>query len=169
MLSRLQTCVRTIGLVNNFTKQSKLHHKITKYNFNHYRNITYYTKDHEFINYKKEENTAEIGITFYAKDSLGEIIFIDNEFECGDEVDVGDEIITLESTKATGCVSSPVTGEIEELNNDFIEDLDEYNKLSKDDETQYWLAQIKLSNEIDTTELLTKEEYEDLVTKLNNT
>ena len=72
-------------------------------NKNKIRTITYYTETHEFINYDEKMNTAKLGITYYAKNSLGEIIFIENDFEVGDNIEEEDEEVTLESTKAYRC------------------------------------------------------------------
>ena len=79
---------------------------------NNIRNITYFTETHEFIDYDEKTNIAKLGITYYAKNSLGEIIFIDNDFEVGDNVEMNNEVATLESTKATGVLSTPIKGEI---------------------------------------------------------
>lgn len=79
---------------------------------NNIRKITYYTKTHKFIDYNKENQTAKLGITYYAKNSLGEIIFIENNFEEGATVKVEDEVITIKSTKAIGVLSNPIEGEI---------------------------------------------------------
>lgn len=72
---------------------------------NNIRKITYYTKSHEFIDYDEKEKTAKLGITSYAKNSLGEILFIEKDYETEDTVEVEDEVITLESTKATWYIS----------------------------------------------------------------
>lgn len=137
------------------------------YMFNNIRKLTYYTKTHEFIDYNKENQTAKLGITYYAKNSLGEIIFIENDFEVGDTVEVEDEVVTLESTKATGILSTPIEGEIIKYNDKIIDDLDNYNNISVDKENEYWLVKLQLENDLNLTDLLCEEEYRNYIISLD--
>lgn len=153
-ISRLSTQIRPIIRNNNINNTI-------------IRNITYFTDSHEFINYDEKEKTAKLGITFYAKHSLGEILFIEKDYEIGDTVEVEDEVITLESTKATGVLSTPLEGKIIQYNDELIEDLDNYNNINADKEYEYWLVELQLENELDISGLLCVEEYSKLITVLD--
>jgi len=131
------------------------------------RNITYFTDSHEFIDYNEKEKTAKLGITYYAKHSLGEILFIEKDYEIGDTVEVEDEVITLESTKATGVLSTPLEGKIIQYNDELIEDLDNYNNINANKENEYWLVELQLENELDLTIFLTQDEYTKYITVLD--
>ena len=134
---------------------------------NNIRNITYFTKTHEFINYDEKMNTAKLGITYYAKNSLGEIIFIENDYEVGDNIEVNDEVVTLESTKATGVLSTPIEGEILQYNDELISDLDTYNNMDEKKETEFWLLKIQMDEELNTSGLLCEDEYTKYITVLD--
>lgn len=70
-----------------------------------------YTTDHEWVSYNPQSKSIKIGITNFAKDSLGEIVYV--EFKSPNvEVKKGQEIMTLESVKAVGKVNSPVDGKV---------------------------------------------------------
>ena len=73
-----------------------------------------YAEDHEWA--KKEGDTITIGITDYAQDQLGEIVFVELP-EMGDTLAKGDEFGSLESVKAVSEIYIPISGEIVALNN----------------------------------------------------
>ena len=73
-----------------------------------------YTETHEWVRFL-EDGTAEIGITDYAQDQLGDLVFV-NLPEVGDPVTAGENFADVESVKAVSDVVSPVTGEVEEIN-----------------------------------------------------
>lgn len=137
------------------------------YNKNKIRTIAYYTETHEFIDYDEKTNTAKLGITYYAKNSLGEIIFIENDFEVGDNIEAEDEVATLESTKATGVLSTPIEGEILQYNDELISDLDTYNNMDEKKETEFWLVNIQMDEDLNTTGLLCEDEYTKYLTILD--
>lgn len=74
---------------------------------------THYTKDHEWI--RVDGDTATIGITGYAADQLGDVVFVDLP-EVGRAVKKGDGTAVVESVKAASDVYSPVSGEVVEQN-----------------------------------------------------
>ena len=114
----------------------------------------FYTKTHELINYV-DDNTVKIGISDYAKDKLGEIVFIDIE-DIDTTFEKHDEIAMLESTKATSALFSPSDGTIISHNTDLIENIEGFcNK----NELDSWLLEFKLSTKIDDNYLLNKDEY----------
>ena len=72
-----------------------------------------YSKSHEWV--KEEGDTAYIGITDFAQDALGDLVFV-NLPEVGDKVEVGEPFADVESVKAVSDVYSPVTGVVLEIN-----------------------------------------------------
>ena len=77
-----------------------------------------YTKDHEWI--KMEGDIAIIGISDFAQDALGDVVFI-NLPEVGDEVTAGESFGDVESVKAVSDVNSPVTGVVVEINEELAD------------------------------------------------
>ena len=152
---------------NTFHLKNNIANNIINNIRNNIRNITYYTLDHEFIKYKSDDNTAKIGITHYAKNTLGEIVFIEKDYEIGDKVNVDDEVVTLESTKATGVLIIPIEGEIIEYNDELIDNLDDYNEMNIKKENNYWLVKLQLEKKIDTSMFLCDTEYIELVKSLD--
>ena len=77
-----------------------------------------YVKSHEWV--KEEGDTVLIGITDYAQDALGDLVFV-NLPEPGDEVTAGEAFADVESVKAVSDVFSPVTGIVKEVNEDMMD------------------------------------------------
>lgn len=112
-----------------------------------------YTKSHEWT--KKENDTVKIGLTDYAQDQLGEIVFVEVP-EVGDTFSKGDEFANVESVKAVSEIYLPVSGEVVAVN----EDLDDAPELVN--ESCYekgWIAKIKLSDPSELDNLLDKTAY----------
>ncbi len=76
------------------------------------KNVSY-AKTHEWL--KKDGDLVEVGLTDYAQDQLGDIVFI-NLPEVGDEVTMGESFADVESVKAVSDIYSPVTGVVAEVN-----------------------------------------------------
>ena len=111
-----------------------------------------YTRTHEWVRFT-EENTAYIGITDYAQDQLGDLVFV-NLPEEGDELTAGTSFSDVESVKAVSDVNSPVTGKVLQVNEDLADAPEKMN------ETPYeaWFV---LAGEItETEELMDAEAYE---------
>ena len=83
-----------------------------------------YTKDHEWI--KMEGDIAVIGISDFAQDALGDVVFI-NLPEVGDEVTAGESFGDVESVKAVSDVNSPVTGIVLEVNEELSDSPENLN------------------------------------------
>jgi glycine cleavage system H protein len=77
-----------------------------------------YTKSHEWL--KEEGDAVAIGLTDYAQDALGDLVFV-NLPEEGDEVTAGEACADVESVKAVSDVYSPVTGTVEAINEELID------------------------------------------------
>lgn len=84
-----------------------------------------YVKSHEWI--REEGETAVIGITDFAQEALGDLVFI-NLPEVGDEVRIGEVFADVESVKAVSDVYSPVTGIIKEINEELIDHPEQVNQ-----------------------------------------
>lgn len=113
-----------------------------------------YTKSHEWI--KEEDGVFTIGLTDYAQNALGDIVFI-NLPEEGDEVTAGESFSDVESVKAVSDVFSPVTGAVCAVNEALLDDPAQVN------ESPYEAWLIKVENVSDTEELLDAEAYEAVV------
>lgn len=74
-----------------------------------------YSSDHEWI--RVEGDTARVGITDYAQDALGDVVFVDLP-EVGAAVAAGDSIAEVESTKSVSDIYAPLTGRVVEVNAD---------------------------------------------------
>ncbi|MBQ2769794.1 MAG: glycine cleavage system protein GcvH [Clostridia bacterium] len=110
-----------------------------------------YTKSHEWV--KMEDDVALIGITDFAQDALGDVVFINLPGE-GDAVEAGESFGDVESVKAVSDLISPVSGEIAEVNEALADAPEELNA----DPYGAWI--IKVSNLGDTEELLDAAAYE---------
>ena len=111
-----------------------------------------YTKSHEWL---KEGDVAEIGITDFAQDALGDVVFV-NLPEVGDEVVAGESFGDVESVKAVSDLNSPVSGIVTEIN----EELLDAPELLNSDPYGAWL--IRVGEITDTEPLLDAEAYEAL-------
>ena len=110
-----------------------------------------YTKDHEWM--KMEGDIAVIGISDFAQDALGDIVFI-NLPEGGDTVTAGESFGDVESVKAVSDVNSPVTGVVVEVNEDLADSPETLNE----DPYGAWI--IKVEQITETEELLDAAAYE---------
>ncbi|MDO4516992.1 glycine cleavage system protein GcvH [Evtepia sp.] len=113
-----------------------------------------YSKSHEWV--KEEDGVFTIGLTDYAQNALGDIVFI-NLPEEGDEVTAGESFSDVESVKAVSDVFSPVTGTVCAVNEELLDDPAQVNEAPY----EAWL--IKVENVTDTEELLDAEGYEAVV------
>lgn len=77
-----------------------------------------YTKDHEWL--KVEDGVALIGITDYAQDELGDLVFV-NLPEEGDDINAGESFADVESVKAVSDIIAPVSGKVCAINEDLLD------------------------------------------------
>ena len=110
-----------------------------------------YSNDHEWV--KFEGNVAIIGISDYAQDAMGDVVFINLPGE-GDEVSVGDTFGDIESVKAVSDVCSPVSGTIVAVNEELADAPETLNK----DPYGAWI--IKVEQVTEEEELLEAKAYE---------
>ncbi len=118
-----------------------------------------YTRTHEWL--RAEDDGAVVGITHYAQDQLGEVVFVELP-DVGTTVDAGEELGTLESVKAVSEFLSPVTGEVVEVNTRLE---DEPNLINDDPYGDGWLAKMSVSAESD--DILDAEAYEEFLEQEN--
>lgn len=117
-----------------------------------------YSKEHEWVRLDDEGN-AVIGITDHAQELLGDMVYVELP-EVGTTVAIEDETGVVESVKAASDVYAPVSGEIIEVNEDLV---DEPENINTDPYDAGWLYKVSLLNESDMDELLTPDEYADLI------
>jgi glycine cleavage system H protein len=102
---------------------------------------TYFTADHEWI--RVEGETATVGITDYAQEQLGDLVFIELP-ETGKALTKGDAAVVVESVKAASDVYAPVDGEVTEINDALSSDPSLVNSAAMGDG---WLWKMKLSDQ----------------------
>lgn len=120
-----------------------------------------YTQDHEWVR-TVSDDTVEIGITDFAQDQLGDIVFIELP-EIDSDVDAFDEISVIESVKAAAELKTPVSGTIVEVNEE-LEDQPELVNSSPTEEG--WFCRMQLANPDELEELMNEEEYGNYVAGL---
>ena len=113
-----------------------------------------YSKDHEWI--RIEDDICVVGITDYAQDELGEVVFVELP-EPGQTFDAHDEIGSIESVKAVAEVYTPVSGEVVEVN-EALEEAPE--TVNKDPHGDGWLVKIRHSSADELGELMDVEAYQ---------
>ncbi len=116
-----------------------------------------YTKDHEWI--RVEEDFAYIGVTDFAQGELGDVVFVEIETE-GESLDKEEVFGTIEAVKTVSDMFMPVSGEVLEINPK-IED--EPELINKDPYGEGWLIKISIADSSELDELLTPEQYNDLI------
>ena len=115
-----------------------------------------YTKEHEWL--KSDGKTATIGITTYAQDSLGDIVFVDLP-KVGTELAAGKTFGSVESVKAVSDLYAPASGTVTEVNGELATAPENINK----DAHSAWMIKIALKNPGDLNSLLSAADYEKFV------
>ncbi len=118
----------------------------------------FYSEEHEWV--RVEDDVAIIGITDFAQDQLGDIVYVDLPAE-GDSVEAGSVVGELESTKSVSDVFVPVSGEVI-ARNDALEATPEV--INSDPYGEGWLLKVRVTDEDPTAALLSSEAYSALVT-----
>lgn len=112
-----------------------------------------YSESHEWL--QQEGNTGYIGITDYAQDTLGSIVFIDLP-NVGDTFDKGDAFGAVESVKAASDIYLPVSGKVLEVNQKLVDE----PELLNDDPFGSWIVKVELSQPEEIDALLNSDAYE---------
>ncbi|HEX8193021.1 MAG TPA: glycine cleavage system protein GcvH [Allosphingosinicella sp.] len=100
----------------------------------------HYTKEHEWI--RVEGDTATVGITNFAQEQLGDVVFVELP-EAGRQVEQGGEAAVVESVKAASDVYAPVSGEVVEANQALVDDS---SLVNSDPEGEGWFFRVRLSD-----------------------
>ena len=114
----------------------------------------YYSESHEFV--KVEGNFGYIGITDYAQNALGNVVYVDMP-EVDDEVEAGEDFGAVESVKAASDLISPVSGTVVETN----ESLEDQPELINQDAFANWIIKVELSDNGELQNLMDAKAYEE--------
>ena len=115
----------------------------------------HYSKDHEWVRVEGEE--AIIGITDYAQNSLGDVVYVELP-KAGDKFAPSEPFGSVESVKAVSEVFTPIAGSITSINESLA---DEPEKVNSDPYGQGWMIRLKMDNPGEVDSLLSAAEYED--------
>ena len=115
----------------------------------------HFSKDHEWV--RVDGDVAVVGITDYAQDSLGDVVYVELP-KVGDDFAANESFGSVESVKAVSEVFSPVSGEIVGTN-EALGDTPE--KVNQDPYGDGWMIRIKMANPGEVDSMLTAAEYED--------
>ena len=121
-------------------------------------NGLFYTDDHEWVR-REEHGTCRVGITDYAQDELGDVVFVDLP-EVGDTVVAGDEMGSIESVKTVAEIYAPVGGEVVAVNQ-ALEEAPE--KVNADAYGEGWLVELRYADESGLEKLMDAEAYKLIV------
>ncbi len=115
-----------------------------------------YTKEHEWL--KIDSNTGAIGITDYAQNSLGDIVFVELP-KVGSEITAGKTFGSVESVKAVSDLFAPVSGTVTEVNEALNTSPEQVNK----DANNTWMVKVSLKDPGEASQLLSAADYEKFV------
>jgi glycine cleavage system H protein len=116
-----------------------------------------YTKEHEWARIRG--NTAQVGITAYAKDQLGDVVYLELP-EAGTAVTRGQPFGVVESTKAVSELFAPVSGKVTKVNQALV---DAPEGINEDPYEKGWMVEIEVSSPAEAAELLSAKQYEELL------
>ena len=118
-----------------------------------------YTKEHEWV--RVEDDIFIIGITDYAQDALGEIVYIELPSE-GDEITRGEPFGAVESTKSVSDLYAPISGEVIEVNEAL---LDSPEAINEDPYGEGWMVKVKPYDPSELDDLMDNDEYTEFIEK----
>ncbi len=118
----------------------------------------YYSESHEFV--RVEGEYGYIGITDYAQNALGNVVYVDMP-EVDDEIEAGEDFGAVESVKAASDLISPVSGTVVEIN----ENLEDTPELVNKNAYENWIIKVELTNKEELNELMDAEAYKNFCEK----
>ena len=118
-----------------------------------------YTEEHEWV--QLDGDTAIVGITDHAQESLGDIVFVDLP-SVGKEVKANEELCVIESVKAASDIYSPLDGEVLEVNENLSND---ESLVNQDAENDGWIFKLKVSDISQVNNLMTLDQYKEFLDK----
>ncbi|WP_163971581.1 glycine cleavage system protein GcvH [Oceanobacillus halotolerans] len=116
-----------------------------------------YSEEHEWV--KKEGDKVRIGITDFAQDELGDIVFVELP-EVGDEIEADEPFGSVESVKTVSELYAPVSGKVVEVNEE-LEDSPEF--VNESPYEKAWMVVVEPSDDANLDDLLTAEKYEEFI------
>lgn len=116
-----------------------------------------YTETHEWV--KVEDGEALIGITDYAQNELGDIVYVELP-EIGDDLIKNDPLGTIEAVKAVEDIVAPISGEVIDINEELEDTPEMINQSAFEDG---WIIRIKISDDSELEALLSAKEYQEIV------
>lgn len=114
----------------------------------------YYSESHEYV--KVEGDFAYIGISDFAQNALGNVVYVDMP-EVDDEVEAGEDFGAVESVKAASDLTSPVSGTVVEVN----EALEDTPELVNQDAFANWIIKVEMSDKAELENLMDAKTYEE--------
>jgi glycine cleavage system H protein len=117
-----------------------------------------YSKDHVWVRVD-EDKRVTVGITEYAQDELGEVVYLELPEE-GDDVSKDELMGNLESSKSVNDLNAPISGTVAEVNSEV---LDAPELINEDPYNEGWLVRIEPSRRTQIKQLMTAEEYEEMI------
>jgi glycine cleavage system H protein len=117
----------------------------------------YYTKDHEWA--QVDENVVTVGITEFAQDALGEIVYVELPEE-GQKVTQSEPFGVVESVKAASDLVAPVSGTVIEVNTSIVDDP---GTLNDDPINNGWMIRIEMDSEKELANLMRAPDYKKLI------
>ena len=118
-----------------------------------------YTKDHEWINV--DGNLATVGITDFAQNELGDIVYVEIETE-GEDLKIADVFGTVEAVKTVSDLFMPISGKVVEIN-EALESEPEI--VNSDPYDKGWMIKVEISDDADLDQLLSADDYEKLISE----
>ncbi|CDQ39150.1 MULTISPECIES: glycine cleavage system protein GcvH [Virgibacillus] len=119
----------------------------------------FYTKEHEWV--KKEDGNVRIGITDFAQDELGDIVFVELP-EPGDELEINEPFGSVESVKTVSELYAPISGKVVEVNEE-LEDNPEY--VNESPYEKAWMVVVEPSQKSELDELLSADGYGEIISE----
>lgn len=120
-----------------------------------------FSEDHVWVRVE-EDGLAWVGITAYAQEQLGDVVFVDLP-EIGTEASQGDEIVAIESVKTTGEVATPISGTVVAVNEALTSAPETINDSPLDDG---WLFRMEPSDLDEIANLMDEEAYQEFIDSL---
>src|SRR5690625_4077867 len=114
-----------------------------------------YNKEHEWV--RRENGRARIGISHYAQDELGDVVFVDLPQE-GSNLQAGEAFAAVEAVKAVSDIFAPVSGRVVEVNEEL---LDKPELINEDPYGAGWIAVIEMDNPAELDDLLDAQQYKE--------
>jgi len=116
-----------------------------------------YTEEHEWV--LVEEDVVTVGITDFAQDQLGDVVFVELP-EVGDRLETGKPFGVVESVKAVSDVYAPISGEVIEINEDLPDEPELLNTSAYEDG---WMVKIRLTDPAELDDLMDSAEYQEFI------